>query len=64
LAADDVARRGFANIASKFHSDDDFGPVSVRRFLEGSDLLQGMTAEQVQTDAYMQVLRLLRMIGG
>jgi hypothetical protein len=64
LAADDVARQGFANIASKFRSDDDFGPVSVRRFLEGSDRLQGMTAEQVQTDAYMQVLRLLRMIGG
>jgi hypothetical protein len=63
LIQDEVARQGFSNIASKFRSDDDFGPASVRRFLVGSDLFSDMTPEQIQTDAYMQVTRLLRLLG-
>ena len=55
-----VARIGFGHIAGKFRHSDDFGPVTVRKFLEESDALGGMTPDQVQTDAYMRVFALLK----
>ncbi len=58
-----TARRGFGHIASKFTTREDFGPVTVRRFLTGSGALGGMTPEQVQMDAYEQVRRFLELLG-
>ena len=55
LLDDPVAREGYANIASKFGSEDAFGPETVRLFVEGSDALGDMTADQVRTDAFRQV---------
>lgn len=39
----------------KFHHLDDFGPTSVRQFVEGSDALGERTADQWQQDAFGQV---------
>jgi hypothetical protein len=63
LMDDAAARAGFERIAGKFRHRDDFGPVSVRLFLEASAALGEMTPEQVQTDAFMQVSTLLRGLG-
>lgn len=60
LLSDNVARTGYEYIAGKFRHDGDFGPVTVRRFLEESAALGDMTPEQIQTDAFMQVSTLLR----
>lgn len=60
LMGDEVARKGFEHVAGKFRHAEDFGPVTVRRFLEESSALGEMTPDQVQTDAYMQVSALLR----
>ena len=32
----DAARTGYRNIAGKFRTVDDYGPTSVRRFVDGS----------------------------
>jgi hypothetical protein len=58
-----VARKGFEHIASKFRHAEDFGPKTVRIFLEESAALGEMTPEQVQTDAFMQVSDFLNRIG-
>ena len=50
-----IAAEGYRLIATKFRFRDDFGPVSVRNFVEGSTILDGRTADQWQTDAYGQV---------
>jgi hypothetical protein len=63
LLSDTTARRGYEHIASKFRHADDFGPATVRAFLEESAALGEMTPEQVQTDAFMQVSTLLRVMG-
>ena len=63
LMEDVVARKGYEHIASKFRHADDFGPKTVRLFLEESAALGEMTPEQVQTDAFMQVSDLLKRIG-
>ena len=42
---------------------EDFGPTSVRGFVEGSDLLGGRTATQWQQDAFGQVDAWLRGLG-
>lgn len=63
LLADEVARRGYEHIAGKFRHAEDFGPRTVRLFLEESAALGEMTPDQVQTDAFMQVSSLLRGIG-
>ena len=55
LLDDPVAREGYANIAGKFTGEDAFGPETVRLFLEGSDALGDMTADQIRTDAFGQV---------
>ena len=63
LLADDVARKGYENIVSKFRHSDDFGPATVRRFLEESAALGELTPAQIQTDAYEQVSAFLRALG-
>lgn len=57
-----VVRTGFENIAGKFRHREDFGPTTVRIFLEESSGLGEMTPEQVQMDAFMQVSAWLRAI--
>ena len=51
----DTARKGYLLIAEKFRDVDDFGPTSVRQFVEGSDALGERTADQWQQDAFGQV---------
>lgn len=63
LMDDAVARKGYEHIAGKFRHAEDFGPKTVRLFLEESASLGEMTPEQVQTDAFMQVSALLRGMG-
>jgi hypothetical protein len=63
LLGDAVARGGYEHIARKFRHTGDFGPKTMRLFLEESAALGEMTPEQVQTDAFMQVSDLLRRIG-
>lgn len=63
LLGDEVAHLGYEHIAGKFRHAEDFGPTTVRLFLEESSALGEMTAEQVQTDAFMQVSALLRGVG-
>jgi len=52
---DPVALKGFQHIAGKFIDEAAFGPVTVRQFLTDSAALGGMTADQVQVDAFRQV---------
>ena len=51
----DTAREGYLLIEGKFRDVDDFGPTSVRKFVEGSDALGERTADQWQQDAFGQV---------
>ncbi len=51
----DTAREGYLLIEGKFRDVDDFGPSSVRKFVEGSDALGERTADQWQQDAFGQV---------
>ena len=55
LLGDPVALMGYKHIAGKFTDDAAFGPVTVRQFLADSAALGGMTADQVQVDAFRQV---------
>lgn len=57
------ARRGYRLIAGKFRSPEDFGPTSVREFVEGSPLLGSRTGDQWQQDAFGQVEAWLRGLG-
>lgn len=59
LLQDHVAKTGYEHIASKFRSADDFGPMTVRAFLE-SQAFDELTPEQIQTDAFMKVVAFLR----
>jgi hypothetical protein len=63
LLANPIARVGFMKIAAKFRSDDDFGPRTVDRFLGESGGFDGMTADQLRTDAYRQVRAWLHALG-
>jgi hypothetical protein len=58
-----IAREGFEKIASKFRSDDDYGPHTVNRFLGESGGFDDMTADQLRTDAYRQVRAWLHALG-
>lgn len=49
------AREGYSLIAGKFRDAEDFGPTSVRQFVEGSHLLGERTPDQWQQDAFGQV---------
>ncbi|MFT3727851.1 MAG: nucleotidyl transferase AbiEii/AbiGii toxin family protein [Terricaulis sp.] len=55
LLAEEVAHIGFAAIAAKFRAADHYGPNSVRKFVEESDILEERTAAQWQQDAFGQV---------
>jgi hypothetical protein len=55
LLTDPIARGGYQKIATKFRSDNDFGPHTVNKFLEESGGFDNMTAEQLRTDVYRQV---------
>ena len=59
----DSARSGYLLISEKFRSVDDFGPTSVRKFVEDSDALGGRTADQWQQDAFGQVNAWLTALG-
>jgi hypothetical protein len=64
LMSEREAKTAFENIASKFRSQDDFGPETVRHFLEDSpDKCGGMTLEQIQNDAYFRVREWLQHLG-
>ena len=63
LLDDPVALNGFRHIASKFRSEDDFGPTTVRDFLAVGEPFAGMTPEQLRLDAYRQVRALLDGMG-
>ena len=59
----ETARTGYLHISEKFRSPDDFGPTSVRRFVDRSDILEGRTADQWQQDAFGQVDAWLSALG-
>ena len=59
----ETARQGYHLILDKFRNVDDFGPTSVRRFVENSDVLGDRTADQWQQDAFGQVDAWLRGLG-
>lgn len=62
--AGDYGDRTTAAVRSgKFRHIEDFGPTSVREFVEGSHLLRGRTADQWQQDAFGQVEAWLRGLG-
>lgn len=63
LIGDPVALKGYQNIAEKFRTLDDFGPVTVREFLAQSQSLGDMTSEQVQVDAFGQVTAWIQSMG-
>jgi hypothetical protein len=63
LMGDGVARKGYEHIAGKFRHEHDYGPKTVRVFLEESAALGEMTPEQIQTDAFMQVSALMHSMG-
>ncbi len=50
-----TAKNGYLGISENFRYVDDFGPTSVRRFVETSDLLGERTADQWQQDEFGQV---------
>ena len=54
------ALRGYRSISEKFRNAGDFGPSSVRRFVEGSHLLGDRTADQWQQEAFGQAVAWLR----
>lgn len=64
LMDEDEARQAFINIAEKFREENDFGPITVRRFLEDSpDKCGDMTPDQIQTDAYLRVSKWCELLG-
>ena len=64
LMDEDEARQAFINIAEKFREESDFGPITVRRFLENSpDKCGDMTPDQIQADAYLRVSKWCQLLG-
>lgn len=59
----DTAREGYRLLSEKFRDVDDFGPTSVRQFVEGSDALGERTVAQWQQDAFGQIDAWLRELG-
>ena len=51
----ETARKGYLPISEKFRHPDDFGPTSVRQFVDRPDMLGERTADQWQQDAFGQV---------
>ena len=59
----DEARTGYLHISEKFRHVNDFGPTSVRQFVDRPDLLGERSADQWQQDAFGQVDAWLRALG-
>lgn len=52
--------QGFLHISEKFDAADGYGPTSVRRFVEDTQILGDRTPDQWQQDAFGQIDALLR----
>lgn len=63
LLNNEVAIKGYQNIASKFTHLNDFGPETVKRFLIESGGTEGRTDAQLRRDAFAQVRAWLEGIG-
>ncbi|VAW81438.1 hypothetical protein MNBD_GAMMA14-158 [hydrothermal vent metagenome] len=64
LLAEEEARVAYINIAEKFRNENDFGPMTVRRFLEDSpDKCGDLTPDQIQIDAYLRVNKWCELLG-
>ena len=63
LLAHEDAVAGYGHINSKFESLESLGPISVKKFVEETDVLQERTADQWQQDAFRQVDAWLRALG-
>ena len=59
----ETAQKGFLHISEKFRHLDDFGPTSVRQFVNTPELLAERTPDQWQQDAYGQVNAWLSALG-
>ena len=59
----ETARNGYLGISEKFRHVSDFGPTSVRRFVETSELLGERTGDQWPQDAFGQVKAWLTALG-
>ncbi|MDE0207005.1 MAG: nucleotidyl transferase AbiEii/AbiGii toxin family protein [Candidatus Tectomicrobia bacterium] len=59
----DSARTGYLHISEKFRDPEDFGPTSVRQFVDRPDMLGERTADQWQQDAFGQVHAWLSALG-
>lgn len=57
------AKQGYANIAGKFDKADAYGPISVRKFVEDTNILENCTPDQWQQDAFGQVQAWLKALG-
>lgn len=56
-------KEGYGYIAEKFAKDDGYGPTSVRKFVEDSDILENRTPDQWQQDAFGQVQAWIKAMG-
>jgi predicted nucleotidyltransferase len=63
LLAEASAKQGYGYIAEKFNEVDGYGPTSVRRFVQDTQILGERTPEQWQQDAFGQVDAWLRALG-
>ena len=63
LLAFKSAEKGYLHISEKFRRRDDFGPTSVRQFVDRSDMLGDRTLDQWQQDAFGQVDAWLSALG-
>ena len=59
----ETARAGYLHISEKFRHAGDFGPTSVRKFIDRPDLLGERTPDQWQQDAFGQVDAWLSALG-
>jgi hypothetical protein len=57
------AIEGYDTIAGKCRHVDDYGPTSVRQFVEDTDILDGRALDEWQQDAFGQVDAWLSAIG-
>jgi len=64
LMEEEEAKVAYKNIADKFRKEEDFGPVTIRRFLKNSpDKCGDMSPDQIQTDAYLRVSKWCEILG-
>ena len=63
LLESETAMAGYHHIAEKFRDPDDFGPTSVREFVDRPEMREDRTADQWQQDAFGQVNAWLLALG-